>query len=298
MTDNESQYQALPLAGLLKTLGALPLAVAILAVYAVVLAWATLLERWSGTPAAHSTVYDAAWFAALNVLLGINILCAMAIRFPWNRRQAGFVVTHLGVLVLLLGCLVTRQRGVEAQLPILEGRAAHLAYEELPPSETRTPSVGKHEAAKTTREIDLGFQLYLHKFQRKLDPGTGKPSHYSSLVDFLDRSDPPRKLAENVLITLNAPVDFTDPRSRRTYRLFQSSFSGPWTPGQPEFDELAGGDRSRDQLFLSRLSVNYDPGRWLKQLGSLLIVGGIIMVYYLRVPSSGTDRRLVGERLG
>ena len=113
-------------------------------------------------------------------------------------------------------------------------------------------------------EVDLGFQLYLRRFQRKLDPGADMASHYSSLVDILDRNTPPRKLAENVLITLNAPIDFTDPRSGRTYRLFQSSFSGPWRPGEPEFDHLVGKDRSRDQVYLSRLSVNYDPGRGLK----------------------------------
>ena len=131
-------------------------------------------------------------------------------------------------------------------------------------------------------EVDLGFQLYLHKFRRKLDPGTGMPSHYSSLVDFLDLGDPPRKLEKDVLITLNVPVDFTDPRTGRTYRLFQASFSGPWLPGQAEFDRLAGSDRSREQIYLSQLSVNYDPGRGLKYAGSILVVMGIIIVYYLR----------------
>ncbi len=45
-------------------------------------------------------------------------------------------------------------------------------------------------------------------------------------------------LRENVLITLNAPVDFADPLTGRTYRLFQSGFDGPWLPGDPEFDRL------------------------------------------------------------
>ena len=64
--------------------------------------------------------------------------------------------------------------------------------------------------------------------------------------------------------------------------MFQSSFEGPWLPGEAEFDRLVHGDRSRDQIYLSRLSVNYDPGRGLKYAGCLLIVVGIVIVYYLR----------------
>jgi hypothetical protein len=138
-------------------------------------------------------------------------------------------------------------------------------------------------------EVNLGFQLYLQRFQRKLDPGAGTASHYSSLVDFLDLGRPPQKLRENVLINLNAPVDFADPPSGRTYRLFQSSFSGPWTAGEPEFEQLFHGDRSRDQVYLSRLSVNYDPGRGLKYLGSLMIVVGIGLVYCLRARQESTS---------
>ena len=84
-------------------------------------------------------------------------------------------------------------------------------------------------------------------------------SHYSSRVDFLDLSDPPKKLheekklRENVLITLNAPVDFADPRTSRTIGYFRRT-SGPWLPGDPEFDQLVGSDRSRDQVYLSQLA--------------------------------------------
>ena len=57
---------------------------------------------------------------------------------------------------------------------------------------------------------------------------------------------------------------------------------GRGCPATPSSSELAGSDRSRDQVYLSRLSMNYDPGRWPKYIGSLLIVVGIGIVYYLR----------------
>ena len=269
-----------PLAGGLKALASLQLAVALIAICIAVLVWGTRIESCYGAAAAHFGVYGAWWFTAINVLLAVNVLLALLLRFPWRRRQTGFVLTHVGILVLLAGCLATRLWGVEAMLPVYEGHAAHLAYEE-------------------SRQLDLGFQVYLRRFRRKLDPGSAVASHYSSRVDFLDLSDPPKKLREDVLITLNAPVDFADPRSGRTYRLFQAGFDGPWLPGDPEFQRLVGHDRSRDQVYLTQLSVNYDPGRGLKYAGCLMIVVGIGVVYYSRrFGRKGSGFRVQGSGFG
>ncbi len=131
-------------------------------------------------------------------------------------------------------------------------------------------------------EIDVGFQVFLHKFSRKLDPGSSAVSHYSSLVDFCDRRDQDKLLQKKVLITLNAPVNFSDPRSGRSYRLYQSSYKGPLKPGDPQFEQLVGGKQRRDRLFQSFLAVNYDPGRGLKYLGCLLICAGILITFYMR----------------
>jgi hypothetical protein len=137
-------------------------------------------------------------------------------------------------------------------------------------------------------QIDVGFQLHLHKFQRKLDPGSSQASHYSSLVELLGRDGKRGARAQGtpgdgkILITLNQPVSFSDPATGRSYRVYQEAFRGPMKPGDPEFDELVGGSSDRDELFLSWLTVNYDPGRGLKYTGSLLIVGGIAAMFYMR----------------
>lgn len=135
--------------------------------------------------------------------------------------------------------------------------------------------------------IDTGFQLYLHKFQRKLDPGSSQASHYSSLVELRDRNgnkvpNVQGNTSDNLIrITLNQPVNFSDPATGRSYRIYQEAFRGPWKPGDPEFDRLAGGG-TRDELFLSWLTVNYDPGRGLKYTGCLMIVAGIATMFYMR----------------
>ena len=134
-------------------------------------------------------------------------------------------------------------------------------------------------------EIDIGFRVFLRKFNRKLDPGTDQASHYSSLVDLRRRDDEKHDeepLQQDVSIALNAPVDFSDPATGRSYRLFQESFVGPWKLGTPQYNEFVADGDDRDEIFLSRLTVNYDPGRGLKYAGSLLIVLGIGVMYYMK----------------
>jgi ABC-type transport system involved in cytochrome c biogenesis permease subunit len=259
--------------------GSLQLAVVLLSVSVLTLVVATAIEGCCGPEKARSAVYGTEWFALIHLLLGCNVLMAMLIRFPWRLRQIGFLVAHGGVLVLLIGCGLTRWWGIEAQLPVYEGDANRVATID------RGQGDGGEEG---TERLELGFQVYLREFRRRLDPGSEMASLYSSRVDFLECSKPPKKwqeeekLQEDVLITLNEPVDFTDPQTGRTYRLFQSTFDGPSTPGDAQFDQLAGNDRTRDEIYLSLFTLNYDPGRGLKYAGSLLIVLGIGLVYYVR----------------
>lgn len=256
-----------------RVIGSLYLAVVLIAIYAAALVAGTAVEKLHGAAAAQTHVYHAAWFVALNMVLAVNVLTAVLARFPWRLRQTGFVTAHLGVVVLLVGCLLSWCFGDRAMLPLVEGKASHRLMHD--------------QRYLDVKPKPLGFQVYLHKFRRKLDPGSDTASHYSSTVDFLDRDDPPKVLLENVEIKLNEPVDFTDPSSGRTYRLFQSSFDGPWFPGQETFEHLTGGDRGRDHIYTSILSVNHDPGRWWKYIGSLLIVVGIVLVYFVRLGRRG-----------
>jgi len=190
----------------------------------------------------------------------------------------------------------------------VDGKSRKFWIEGIPPEPMERPLnesqrkivEGKNRSVIITMprdEINLGFAVNLKKFTRKLDPGTSRASHYSSLVDFLEvdekdkpnekkqpgeKGKEPKPLVEDVLISLNAPVDFAGPKSGHSYRLFQASFSGPFQPGNPVFESIVGDDLDRERLFLSSLSVNHDPGRGIKYAGSLLIVLGIFIMYYMR----------------
>lgn len=168
---------------------------------------------------------------------------------------------------------------------------------EFPPHDNQRKVVcagGRRAAVTLARdEITVGFRVHLLRFNRKLDPGTSMASHYSSEIVFLaDNGRPPDpadfgkqdsdSLGKPVVVTLNEPVTFTDPRSGRSYRLFQESFAGPWKPGDEQFDQIVPAGSALEQLFVSFLTVNYDPGRGLKYAGSLLLVAGVGVIFYMR----------------
>lgn len=129
--------------------------------------------------------------------------------------------------------------------------------------------------------VDVGFRVALNKFEMKLDPGTSQPSHYSSYVD-IKAADRDKTIQRNQWITMNAPVDFADPRDGRSYRFYQESFMGPWRPTDAEFKRLVPGSSKKKLLYGSVLTVNYDPGRGVKYAGCLLVIGGIATMFYMR----------------
>ena len=73
-------------------------------------------------------VYGSWWFNALGLMLGLNSTAALVLRWPWKLQQMGFVIPHIGLIVLLVGCFLSRRYGVEATLVVFEGESSDLAY--------------------------------------------------------------------------------------------------------------------------------------------------------------------------
>src|SRR5262245_35106322 len=102
-------------------LASMKLAVISLGTLAATLAYATFFESWYGTGAAQESIYRSAGFAVLLAFLGMNILCAALIRYPWKKRQTGFVITHAGLLIVLAGSYYSVRTADEGQVGMLEG---------------------------------------------------------------------------------------------------------------------------------------------------------------------------------
>jgi hypothetical protein len=105
---------------LLAPLASLRLAIVLLSLFAACLAGATLLESHYGARAARELVYRSWGFAGLLALLAANVVGAALKKYPWKRHQTGFLVTHTGLLVLLLGGLLTALFGVEGQMVLID----------------------------------------------------------------------------------------------------------------------------------------------------------------------------------
>jgi hypothetical protein len=107
-------------ARLLSGFASLRLAIALLGLFAACLAGATLLESRYGGRAASQLVYRTWWFALLLSVLAVNVVAAVVKKYPWKRHQTGFLVTHAGLLVLILGGLLTALLGVEGQMVLID----------------------------------------------------------------------------------------------------------------------------------------------------------------------------------
>lgn len=113
----------------LKLLASAGFATVTIVLCVLVLAWSTFLVSRYGLTATEYGVYQSWWFALLLLLLGINVIAATIAKLPWRRSQTGFLVVHAGILVLLVGCWLTREYGVNGQLGVPEGATSSLVME-------------------------------------------------------------------------------------------------------------------------------------------------------------------------
>ncbi|MDX9755578.1 MAG: hypothetical protein RBU29_16560, partial [bacterium] len=107
---------------LFRFLGSLKLAVILLIGFVILLTVATFYESYTSTAQAQQVIYKTLWFDFLLLLLCINVAFSALIRFPWKKMHMGFVITHLGILIILFGAIVTRKYGVEGQIMLREGQ--------------------------------------------------------------------------------------------------------------------------------------------------------------------------------
>ncbi|MDR3618899.1 MAG: cytochrome c biogenesis protein ResB [Paludisphaera borealis] len=139
-------------------LASLKLAVISLMSLAAALAFATWFESNYGTKAVQDYLYKSAAFAILLAFLATNILCAALIRYPWKKRQTGFVITHIGLLVLIAGSYVHFKSGDEGMVGMLEG-------------EKRSEMLRTDAPVFRVREVDPHGQESSRSYEMPFDAG-------------------------------------------------------------------------------------------------------------------------------
>lgn len=164
--------QGVPPTGILKVvdsiyrfLASVKLAVIVLALLAGVLSYATFYESRFGTAAVNEYIYRTKWFEVLLAFLGINVTCAATIRYPWTKRQTGFVITHIGLIVLILGSWWDARTADEGQVAMLEGQVSNTLVRQ-DASMIRLRELDPHTGKATTE-----FALPLHGGPFDWEPG-------------------------------------------------------------------------------------------------------------------------------
>jgi hypothetical protein len=99
----------------------LKLAVVLLAVIIVAAIAGTLYESSFDAKVARAYVYGAPWFNLWLVLLGANLACSALSRWPWRKHHLAFLITHLGIITLLIGSLIGRIWGIEGTITLFKG---------------------------------------------------------------------------------------------------------------------------------------------------------------------------------
>lgn len=110
--------------------GSLRLTVVLLLYIAVACVYGTFFEGRHGTKAAQAFVYKSWWFDIGLGLMATNITCSTLRRWPFQWKHTGFIVTHIGILVILFGAFLTHRYGIEGQVAILEGESEARLFQE------------------------------------------------------------------------------------------------------------------------------------------------------------------------
>jgi len=100
-----------------KFCGSIKFAIPLLASITSILIWATFYESQVGSSLVQQEVYKSPWFGALMFLLALNLTFSALTRYPWRgARKIGFALTHLGLVVIIIGSAAVIHLGVEGMI--------------------------------------------------------------------------------------------------------------------------------------------------------------------------------------
>ncbi len=109
--------------GVLRAAGSLWFAAVLLVLMLFAMACATVFETARGAEQARTIFYRSWWFQGLLGLFGLNVLASVLLRLPLKGKHAGFAITHLSLLLILVGAWVTHVYGIDGQVGLMEGQS-------------------------------------------------------------------------------------------------------------------------------------------------------------------------------
>jgi cytochrome c biogenesis protein ResB len=224
------------------------LTIVLLVVLAAAMAVGTYIETTHSNGAARILVYKTWWFDGLLLLVALNLIGCTLRRAPYRPHQAGWITTHIALLIIMSGAVISHRFGVQGQMMVAEGETSHTFYlEQLDRATLET-------VYRDTRE--LPFQLHCRSFDQVFYPGSGMTRMFRSQVNawMTGQRDTLR-----YDIVLNHPLVYDG------YKISQASFT-----------TLDDGKQA------TVLGVAYDPGVNVLYVGGGLLVLGMAGIFFVK----------------
>jgi hypothetical protein len=104
------------LAKIFKFFSSLKLAVIIILSMAFLAAIGTIYESKYDAQVAQKLIYSAWPMRLVLTTLAVTLVCVMIDRWPWKIHHSSFICAHVGIIILMLGGLLTEYRGVDGSI--------------------------------------------------------------------------------------------------------------------------------------------------------------------------------------
>lgn len=146
-------------------------------------------------------VFRTWWFNSLLALLAVQIVALLVHRWPWPRAKAGWVTTHVGVLIVLVGCMVSDGFLRDGSLALTPGEYSSQFRETTRPLDA-------HGQAPLT---DLGFRVVMW--------GTDQSFHHALQVEFPDVKTQAGELWTEEQLRVGRRIPVKDPGGKASYEI-------------------------------------------------------------------------------
>ena len=123
----------------------------------------------------------------LGGLLILNLIAAFIVRFQWSSKKIGIQLIHLGIILLLIGQMITQAKQVESRMMINKGETSNyierfhgveLAFTNVTnPSRNQVVAIPQAllERGGIFNHKDLPFDVSVRKFDRNCDVTIKQP---------------------------------------------------------------------------------------------------------------------------
>lgn len=231
----------------------------------IVTVWGTIAQKEMGLFAATERYFSAFFFNfygvplpagyTILVIMTINLICHLIFYSPWKLSKIGIHISHLSIIVLMVGGLLTALTTKEGFLVLKIGdtKSSMMAFKEG--EMFITPDM----AGDTAGSAVFPFSIRLDNFRREVYPGSNIPKLYESHVTIIDED-----------LKWPSVIGMNDPLRYGGYTFYQAS----------TFVNSRG-------LPVSVLNVVKNDGWLFPYIAGIMMAFGLVLHIILRKPKRG-----------